>query len=55
MPIPIEIEESRKEAREQERRRCVGMVLAAYANYSMLGQFAIAQAMDKLATDIEKS
>jgi len=55
MTIPAEITESVKLAVENERRRIVGMVLTAYALAKLSGEHAIADALDRLATDIEKS
>lgn len=55
MTIPVEITESAKLAVEAERRRIVGIVLNAYAIARMAGELAIADALDKLATEIEHS
>jgi len=55
MTIPVEIAESVKLAVEAERRRIVGMVLNAYALAKRSGEDAIADALDRLATDIEHS
>lgn len=49
MTIPLEI----KEAQEQERRRCVGVVLAAFGRAKLAGDDRIAAALDLLATELE--
>lgn len=55
MTIPVEITETAKLAVEAERRRIVGMVLTAYALAKLAGEHAIADALDRLANDIEHS
>jgi hypothetical protein len=55
MSVPVEIEESIKMAVDAERRRIVGMVLKVYALARLEGEMAIANVLDALATDIEKS
>ncbi len=53
MTIPVEISESAKTATEQERKRCVGMVLAALGVCQLSGQEAAARVLDALATKME--
>lgn len=55
MTVPIEITQSVKEAIEAERRRIVGIVLRAYGEARAAGELAIADVLDRLATEIEKS
>jgi hypothetical protein len=42
------------EAIDQERRRCVGIVLAHYGTYKLAGRRDIAAALDLLATEIDE-
>lgn len=49
MTIPIEI----KEAQEQERRRCVGIVLAAFGRAKLAGEDYVAEVLDLLAIELE--
>lgn len=55
MTVPFEISESVKLAVDSERRRIVGIILQAYAIAKLSGEHAIANALDRLALDIEKS
>ncbi len=47
-------EEMIDQAVKRERRRAVGMVLAAYGNCKLSGQDACARILDALATKIEQ-
>jgi hypothetical protein len=49
------IEELVVKAIEQERRRCVGLVLNAYGIYKLSGELNICKALDVLATAMERS
>lgn len=49
MSIPTEI----REAREQERRLCVGIVLHEYALWKSAGYDHVSQVLDALATKLE--
>ena len=47
------LEEVVGKALEQERRRCVGIVLAEYATWKLSGEERIARILDALATKLE--
>ena len=51
----MDTQELEKAVRRAERVRIVGIVLRAYAEAKLAHELAIADALDKLATEIEHS